>query len=143
MPEEERTITTRWIFATSKPRTITLGTGGTAPGRWEDGPGGSKEWIEPINFGATQIEFNQYSGLHITNNARNAKLIQSLKAFRSDINPHGNVWLVKKGEVKGFGRAIPATAPAPKPRTHVTRGTRGTSDTATAIKGQKTIKSHG
>lgn len=137
--EEPKTTITRWIFATDQPRTITLTGGGTAPGRWD-----GTEWIEPTTFGASQAEFNQYSGLYITTNARNAKLIQALKSFRSDINPTGDVWLVDTEEVKGMGKAIPATAPAPQPRVAVVRSSRGTSDVARArskaIKGIKKIK---
>ena len=148
MPEatdvEQKTTITRWIFATDQPRTITLSGGGTAPGRWEDGPHG-KEWIEPTTFGANQAEFNQYSGLYITVNARNAKLIQALQSFRSDINPEGNVWLVKTEEMKGASKPIPATAPAPQPRAQVVRSSRGTSDVARkkAIQGIKKIKPDG
>ena len=148
MPEElvlkqtVETTVTRWVFATDSPRTITLSGGGTAPGRWEDGPGGTKEWIEPTTFGANQAQFNQYSGLYITTNARNAKLIERLKAFRSDINPGGNVWLVSKTEVKGVGKAISAMAPAPKVRVRTVSKSRGTSDVArqAAIKGVKRLK---
>lgn len=137
MSEEtkEKTTVTRWIFATSKPRTITLSGGGTAPGRWE-----GTEWIEPTTFGANQAQFNQYSGTYITDNARNAKLIKALKAFRSDINPGGDVWLVREEEVKGVGKPIPSTAPEPKVRPRTARNTRGTSDVAKAITGIKRFK---
>lgn len=135
--ETRKTTITQWIFGTSQPRTITLSGGGTAPGRWE-----GTEWIEPITFGSNHAEFNRYSGLYITVNARNAKLIQALRSFRSDINPTGNVWLVKTNEMKGVGKPIPATAPEPEARVHVVRTSRGTSDVARsrAIKGRKKIK---
>ena len=144
MPEvdsklKKKTIT-RWIFATDDPRAITLTNGGVIPGRWR-----GEEWIEPRQQSPLTAYFNTYSGLCLTSDSVLAKHIQELKAFRSDINPSGNVWLVEVIEEIVSGTPIPATAPAPKRRTPTVKGTRGTGQAPFTpnISGTKKVKISG